>query len=201
MKRRQKFYLIIKRLIGIFGSLIGIVFCFSLIWWWVFIINLFVTKGHPFYSQKRIGKYKKVFKLLKFRSMKVDAPEIAPNDLSVEEHDKLETRFGRFLRVSSIDETVQLLNILVGHMAFIGPRPGAAVNEDYLIEEREKFTPNAYDVLPGLSGLAQVKMDRKHDPKEKAYYDHLYVEKISLWLDIKIFFVTIGKIFGRICGR
>ena len=121
--------------------------------------------------------------------------------MSVEEHDKLETRFGRFLRVSSIDETLQLLNILVGQMAFIGPRPGAAVNEDYLIEEREKFTPNAYDVLPGLSGLAQVKMNRKHDPKEKAYYDHLYVEKISLWLDIKIFFVTIGKIFGRICGK
>ena len=133
--------------------------------------------------------------------MKYGAPEIAPNDLSVEEHDKLETRFGRFLRVSSIDETLQLLNILVGQMAFIGPRPGAAVNEDYLIEEREKFTPNAYDVLPGLSGLAQVKMNRKHDPKEKAYYDHLYVEKISLWLDIKIFFITVGKIFGRICGK
>lgn len=197
MRKSQKFYLVIKRIIGIFGSLIGIVFCFSLLWWWVLIINLIITKGKPFYVQKRYGKHKKVFGLIKFRSMKLDAPEIAPSDLTKEKQYQMETKFGHFLRKTSIDETPQLFNIFVGQMAFIGPRPGAAHNEELLVQQRESYTPNAFEVKPGLSGLAQVNMHRTHDPEDKARYDHEYVKNVSLWLDIKIFVLTILNLFGR----
>ena len=197
MSTCQKIYLPFKRLIGIFGSLIGIVFCLVLLWWWVIPINTIVTKGHPFFVQKRLGKKKRVFKLIKFRSMKYNVnPNLAPSDMHATAQKDMETSFGKFLRVSSIDETLQLFNILFGKMAFIGPRPGAAVNEEELVIEREKYTPNAYDVKPGLSGLAQVKMKRKHTPQEKAKYDHEYVKNLSFWLDVKLFFQTI---FG-VCG-
>ena len=145
MKKSQKVYLFFKRIIGFLGSISGIIFCLTFIWWWVFIINLFVTKGHPFYLQQRYGRKKKVFGLIKFRSMKNDAPEVAPNDMTEEMVSSLETKFGRFLRKSSIDETTQLLNIFVGQMAFIGPRPGAAHNEEDLVELREQYTPNAFE--------------------------------------------------------
>ena len=197
MKKSQKFYLVIKRLIGIFGSIIGILFCLSLLWWWVFIINLIVTKGHPLYVQRRLGKHKKEFGLIKFRSMRIDAPEVAPSDITAETQKSMETGFGKFLRKTSIDETPQLFNILVGHMAFIGPRPGAARNEEELVKLRESFTPSAFEVKPGLGGLAQLKMNRDHNPELKAKYDSEYVQKISLWMDIKIFFGTIFGIFGK----
>ena len=197
MSIRQKIYLPFKRLIGIIGSLIGIIFCFVLLWWWIIPINAIVTKGHPFFVQKRLGKKKKVFGLLKFRSMSITAnPNLAPSNMEESTQKNMETRFGKFLRVSSLDETLQLFNILFGQMAFIGPRPGAAVNEDELVIEREKYSPNAYDVKPGLSGLAQVKMKRNHNPIDKAKYDHEYVKKISFWLDFKLFIQTI---FG-VCG-
>ena len=201
MRKSQKFYLVIKRLIGLFGSIIGIIFCFSLIWWWVFIINAIVTKGHPIYVQQRIGQHKKVFGLIKFRSMKIDAPEIAPNDFTIEERMAMETKFGRFLRISSLDETLQLFNIFVGHMAFIGPRPGAAHNEEELIVFRDSFSPSAFEVKPGLGGLAQLRMNREHNPELKAKYDSEYVKNISLWLDIKLFVQTIFRLPGKGKGR
>jgi len=196
MKRHQKFYLIIKRLIDLLGSLVGIVFCLALVWWWVFIINLIATKGHPIYVQRRLGKHKKVFGLLKFRSMRIDAPEVAPSDIDIETHRKMETKFGSFLRKTSLDETLQLFNIFIGQMSFIGPRPGAAHNEEELVRLRESYTPNAFDVKPGLGGWAQLKNKRSHDPAIKAELDHEYVVRLSLWFDIKIFVLTIFHLFG-----
>ncbi len=196
MKSHQKFYLVIKRLIAILGSFVGILFCFGLLWWWILIINLIVTKGHPFYIQRRLGKHKKEFGLIKFRSMRIDAPEVAPSDIDVETHKKMETKFGSFLRKTSLDETPQLFNILIGQMAFIGPRPGAAHNEEELVKLREQYTPNAFDVKPGLGGWAQLKNKRAHDPEAKARLDHEYVVKLSLWFDIKIFVLTVFHLFG-----
>ena len=101
MNKSQKFYLVIKTIIGILGAFIGILVCLPLIYWWIFIINLFVTKGHPIYVQRRLGKHKKEFGLIKFRSMRIDAPEVAPSDITDEEHKKMETKFGSFLRKTS----------------------------------------------------------------------------------------------------
>lgn len=202
MKTRQKLYLPLKRLIGMLGSLIGIVLCIALIWWWVLIINLIVTKGHPFFVQERYGKHKKVFKMIKFRSMKLDADaNLAPSEMSEERQKSMDTGFGHFLRKTSLDETPQLLNIFIGQMAFIGPRPGSAQNEEYLAECREKYKPSAFDVKPGMSGYAQIKMKRMHDPELKAKLDHEYVEKLSLWFDTKIFIFTVLGISTTNKGR
>ena len=202
MKTSQKIYLPFKRLIGIFGSLIGIVVCFVFLWWWVIPVNAIVTKGHPFFVQERYGKHQKVFKIIKFRSMKLGAdPNLAPSDMDEETQKALETKFGNFLRKSSIDETPQLFNILFGQMAFIGPRPGSAHNEEFLKECRLKYQPGAFDVKPGISGYAQIKMKREHDPEFKAYWDHRYVERMSLWFDAGIFGYTILKLLGAVKGR
>lgn len=201
MKKSQKFYIVIKTMIGILGAFVGILVLLPLLYWWVFIVNLFATKGHPIYVQKRVGKHKKVFGLLKFRSMRLDAPEVAPSDLTPEKQSAMETGFGKFLRKTSIDETLQLFNILICQMSFIGPRPGAAKNEDELIRLREQYTPNAFDVRPGLGGWAQLKNNRAHDPEAKARLDHEYVKNISLWLDIKIFILTVVKLFGSGKGQ
>ena len=194
MKKSQKLYLPLKRLIGIVGSLIGILFCLALFWWWVFPINLIVTKGHPVFVQERYGKNKKVFKLLKFRSMKLEVdPNFAPSGMSEEQQKEMQTGFGNFLRKTSLDETLQLFNIFIGQMAFIGPRPGSAHNEENLVVEREKYTPSAFAVKPGLGGLAQVTMKRDHNVSDKSRLDHEYAKNISLWLDIKLFVLTILK--------
>ncbi len=201
MKTSQKIYLPFKRLIGICGSLVGIILCFVLLWW-VIIINSIVTHGHPFFLHERYGKHKKVFKMIKFRSMRVDAnPNLAPSDMNTTTQANMETKFGKFLRKSSIDETPQLINIFFGQMAFIGPRPGSAHNEEELVKFRESYTPNAFDVRPGLSGYAQTRMSREHDPIEKAKWDHIYVVKMSFIFDVKIFIYTVLKIFGAVKGR
>lgn len=202
MRTSQKIYLPFKRLIGLFGSIIGIVFCFVLLWWWVIPVNAIVTKGHPFFIQERYGKHEKVFKMIKFRSMKLSAdPNLAPSDMSVETQKSMDTGFGKFLRKTSIDETPQLLNIFVGQMAFIGPRPGSAHNEEFLRECRKNTTPSAYDVKPGISGYAQIKMKREHDPEFKAKWDSEYVKRMSLWFDTKVFIYTFLKVFGAVKGR
>lgn len=202
MKKSQKIYLPFKRLIGILGSITGIIFCATLFWWWIIPINAIVTRGHPFFVQERYGKHKKVFKMIKFRSMRVETnPNLAPSDMDQGTQKDMTTKFGKFLRKTSLDETPQLFNIFVGHMAFIGPRPGSAHNEEYLRECRERYTPNAYDVKPGISGYAQIKMKREHDPEFKAEWDHKYVLRMSFWFDTKLFVYTILKLFGAVKGR
>lgn len=202
MKTSQKVYLPFKRLIGILGSIVGILVCILLLWWWVLPINAIVTGGHPFFVHERYGRNKKIFKMIKFRSMKISAnPNLAPSDMSAKTQASMDTKFGKFLRKTSIDETPQLFNILIGQMAFIGPRPGSAHNEEHLVECRMKYTPNAYDVRPGISGYAQTRMNREHDPEQKGYWDHIYVTRMSFWFDTKIFVYTILKIFGAVKGR
>lgn len=140
--------------------------------------------------------------MIKFRSMRIDAdPNLAPSDMDEEQQKAMDTKFGSFLRKTSIDETLQLFNIFVGQMAFIGPRPGSAHNEDYLVECREKYTPNAYDVRPGVSGYAQYKMKREHIPEQKAEFDSEYVKRMGFFFDCGIFFGTILKLFGSGKGR
>ena len=194
-KKNKRTFLFFKRLFDILFSLFMIIFCFSFIWWWIFIINLFVTKGHPFFNPERIGKNKKVFRMLKFRSMRKDAPIIPPYEMSEEQLNSLETGFGRFLRKTSLDETLQFLNIFIGQMSVVGPRPGAKEHEDMLIKARESYTPSAFDVRPGLTGYSQVYMKRQHDVMSKAWFDSEYVKIMSPKVDIKIIVHTFLFIF------
>ena len=198
MRKSQKFYLPFKRLIGLFGSILGIIFCLVLLWWWVIPVNAIVTKGHPFFARHRIGKNGKAFRCLKFRSMRLDAdPHMTSRDKKMEEHI---TGFGKFLRKTSIDETPQLFNIFVGQMAFIGPRPLIDVNEDVITINLRKEN-GAIVLRPGLSGYAQIHKRGDLDPETKAMYDGIYLQKFSLWWDTKIFVYTILKVFGAAKGR
>ncbi len=110
------------------------------------------------------------------------------------------TKFGKFLRKTSIDETLQLFNIFIGQMSFIGPRPLIDVNEDVITINKRK--ENGSIVLrPGLSGYAQIHKRGDLDPEAKAMYDGIYLEHFCLWWDIKIFVYTILKVFGAAKGR
>ena len=198
MKVHQKIYLPFKRLIGLLGSIIGIIFCFSLLWWWIIPVNAIVTKGHPFFARHRIGKNGKAFRCLKFRSMKLDAdPHMTSRDDRIMQS---MTGFGKFLRKTSLDETLQLFNIFIGQMAFIGPRPLIDVNEDVITVNLRKEN-GAIKIRPGLSGYAQIHKRGDLSPEEKAMYDGIYFEHFSLWWDIKIFVYTILKVFGAAKGR
>lgn len=195
--RQQRVYLVFKRLMDIVLSLVLIVLCFVFLWWWVTIINLFASKGHPFFGPKRYGKNQKVFTMFKFRSMKVDAPFIPPYEMSEEQRDAYETGFGKFLRLTSIDETPQFINVLIGNMSLCGPRPGGVEYEENLVKARLDYDPNAFMVKPGLTGYSQVYMKRQHDVDSKAWFDSEYVKKMSFILDLKILAHTALFMKGR----
>ena len=150
------------------------------------------SKGPVLFKQKRVGKDKTHFEILKFRTMYADVPKDVPTHLLADPASKI-TKIGRFLRKSSLDELPQIWNILVGEMSIIGPRP-ALWNQFDLIAERDKYGAN--DVRPGLTGLAQV-MGRDELPIEvKAKYDGEYAQNVTFANDVKIFFKTITSVLG-----
>ena len=198
MKKSQKIYLPIKRIISIFGSFVGILVCLSILWWWVIPINTIVTKGHPFFGRHRIGKDGKPFRCLKIRSMNINAD---PHMTSRDENSKDNiTHFGKFLRITSIDETPQLLNVFVGQMAFIGPRPLIDVSEDIITINKRKENGSIH-IRPGISGYAQIHGREIVDPITKGNMDGFYYENFSFWFDLKIFVFTIFKVLRISKGR
>ena len=155
----------------------------------------FEDYGPVFYVAKRIGYKGKTFGMLKFRSMRVDAPDIRLADGSTYngEDDPRVTRIGRFLRKTSLDELPQLLNVLVGQMSIIGIRPDPL---DWLnkYNERERVI---LTVKPGITGYNQAYYRNSADGETKLKNDVYYAEHISFWLDFKIFFKTIKTVLFR----
>lgn len=145
--------------------------------------------GPAFFKQKRVGKGKKLFWLYKFRSMKVNTPNL-PTHL-LENPQQYISKVGAFIRKTSIDELPQLLNILRGDMSVIGPRPALYSQED-LIAERDQYGAN--DIRPGLTGWAQINGRDELEIPVKAKLDGEYVEKLSFCFDIKCFFGTIKSV-------
>jgi len=145
------------------------------------------SKGPVFFRQKRVGKDKRLFNILKFRSMYADTPHDVPTHL-LQNPDAMITRCGHFLRRTSLDELPQMFNILAGQMSVVGPRP-ALWNQDDLIRARDEYGANA--LTPGLTGYAQVHGRDELPIPVKAKLDGYYAQHISLWLDVKIFFRTI----------
>ena len=145
------------------------------------------SKGPVFFRQKRVGKDKNYFQILKFRTMYVDTQADMPTHL-LQNADAMITRSGRFLRRSSLDELPQLFNIFLGQMSIVGPRP-ALWNQEDLIAERDKYGANA--LVPGLTGWAQVNGRDELPIDVKARYDGEYVQMIGLWADIRILFATV----------
>ncbi len=201
LSKKQIKYMVLKRTIDIFGSLFGIALLSPLLLI-VTIVTAITSHGGPFFVQKRLGRNEEVFKLTKFRSMKANAAQIPPEDMTIAQQQAMVTKWGHFIRKTSIDEIPQLFNILKGDMSFIGPRPSQTKEyENELVMARESFIPTAYEVKPGLSGYAQIRMKRSHEIEEKAREDSYYVRHMSFWLDTKIFFYSFFMAFGIVKGR
>ena len=154
------------------------------------------SKGPVFFKQKRIGKNKKTFYILKFRTMRTDAPKDAPTH-TLQDPKKWITKIGGFLRKTSIDELPQIFNIFVGHMSVVGPRP-ALWNQDDLIAERDKYGANG--LRPGLTGWAQINGRDELPIPVKARLDGEYAERLNggffkgIFLDVRCIFGTVFSV-------
>lgn len=193
LTKRQKIYLLFKRFFDILFSFLAItVFC------WVFLIIAIIikctSKGPILFKQRRVGKNCKEFNILKFRTMKIDTPKNVPTHM-LNNPDIYITKIGKFLRKTSLDEIPQAFNIFIGQMSIIGPRP-ALYNQYDLIKEREKYHAN--DVLPGLSGYAQLNGRDTITIPEKARLDGVYIQKFNLWFDI---YLILKSIFIAFSGK
>ena len=152
-------------------------------------------KGPLFYNANRIGQNGRLFKMFKFRSMKVDAPDLRLEDGSTfnSDNDPRVTRIGKFMRETSIDELPQILNVLIGDMSFIGPRPDPPDWLDRYSDDVRVFLK----VKPGISGYSQAYFRNSVDGLEKMKNDVYYALNIDFMLDVKIFFKTIWNVFKR----
>lgn len=178
----------VKRVIDFILALLGSIVLLP-VFFIVYVAIKIDDPGPVLFKQKRIGIHKSTFNLYKFRSMKVDTPDV-PTHL-LENPEQYISRVGAILRKTSLDELPQLFNILVGQMSIIGPRP-ALWNQDDLIAERELYGAN--DVKPGLTGWAQINGRDELEIPEKAKLDGEYVEKMSFAFDVKCFFGTIAAV-------
>ena len=181
-----------KRPLDILLSFLGLI---VLSWLYLVIIIAIKTDdpGPAFFSQDRVGIHKKLFKVHKFRSMKMSTPHDIPTH-QLENPEQYITKVGKFLRMTSLDELPQIWDIFIGKMSIVGPRP-ALWNQYDLIEERDKYGAN--DVKPGLTGWAQINGRDELEIPEKARFDGEYVEKESFLFDIKCFFLSIFKVVFR----
>lgn len=182
-------YKFIKRSLDIFLSLVGMVSLSPFILILIIVIKL-DSKGPVLFKQKRIGIHKKTFQILKFRTMRIDTPKDTPTHL-LENPEQWITKVGKFLRKTSLDELPQIWNIFVGDMSIIGPRP-ALWNQYDLIAERDRYGAN--DVLPGLTGWAQIHGRDELPIEKKAELDGYYVKQMSFRLDLRCFFGTIKSV-------
>lgn len=182
-------YMKIKRLIDIVFSLIGLIVLSPFLLILIIAIKL-DSRGPVLFKQKRVGIHKTHFNILKFRTMRIDTPKDTPTHL-LENPDQWITNVGRFLRKTSLDELPQIINIFKGEMSIIGPRP-ALWNQYDLIAERDKYGAN--DVLPGLTGWAQINGRDELPIEVKAKLDGEYVDKIGFIMDLKCFCRTIVSV-------
>ena len=153
------------------------------------IIGFIAMSGNPFFTQQRPGKDEKIFKLIKFRTMnnkKDKDGNLLPDEVRL-------TSYGKFLRSTSLDELPELFNILKGDMSIVGPRPLLVKYLSYYTEEERQ----RHDVVPGLTGLAQVSGRNTLSWEDKFAMDLKYASNITFWGDIKIILQTVGKVFKR----
>jgi len=150
----------------------------------LYVIGLFDT-GSPLFKQQRVGKNKKPFTLYKFRTMNVKAQSVATHLANTAEI----TKFGSFLRKSKLDELPQLINVMVGDMSLVGPRPNL-FNQTELIDERDRR--GVYNVVPGITGLAQINEIDMSTPRELAVKDAEMIQSLTITDYFKYIFATVG---------
>lgn len=195
------FYIVSKRIIDIIGSLAGLILLSPLFLIVAILIKLEDPKGKVFFSQERNGKYPATFKMYKFRSMVHNAEELLENLMEKNEQtgpvfkikeDPRITRVGKFIRKTSIDELPQLFNVLRGDMSLVGPRPPIPRE----VDQYTTYQMQRLGVKPGLTCLWQVGGRNSVDFDGWVELDIEYIQKRSLWLDIKLIIKTVFVLFG-----
>lgn len=182
----------IKRILGLWMA-VTITVCISPILALIAIAIKCESKGPVLFRQKRVGRYKKLFEIYKFRSMRIDTPRDTATHL-LQNPESYITKVGKFLRKTSLDELPQLFNIIKGDMAWVGPRP-ALWNQYDLIEERDKYGAN--DVMPGLTGWAQINGRDELEIPVKAKLDGEYVKRCSFLFDARCFLGTFFSVLRQ----
>jgi undecaprenyl phosphate N,N'-diacetylbacillosamine 1-phosphate transferase len=183
----------IKRLIDFLGSLIGGIIISPILIIAAVAIKS-TSKGPVFFRQQRLGKDGRVFKILKFRTMVVNAEHIGQGLRVNDEDDPRITKVGKFLRATSLDELPQLWNVLLGHMSLVGPRPPAVYHPYNGYEAYPEFARQRFAMRPGITGLAQVTVRNSVGWEERIVIDVEYVRKFNILLDFKILFMTLKTI-------
>jgi len=184
----------LKHFLDFFFSLVLIILISPIL----LIVSLFIKMndgGRIFFLQERVGKNRKIFEIIKFRTMVENATQLK-GGYSVSENDPRITKVGRFLRKTSLDELPQLFNILKGDMSFIGPRPPLTFfPKDY--HEYESWVLERFKMRPGITGLAQVNGRNDIDWYERFKFDVEYVKNWTFRMDIRVFFQTIKTVFKK----
>ncbi len=185
-------YIYIKRLLDVFVSAVALVIISPLLLLLMILVKA-TSKGPAIFKQERIGRNGKVFNIYKFRSMCVGAEHTGSGVYSGKD-DMRVTKIGKILRATSLDELPQLVNILKGDMSFVGPRPPLTYHpwkySEYTNEQLRMF-----EVRPGITGWAQVNGRKDVEWNHRIELNVWYVDHMSLWLDIKIMFITAFKVF------
>ena len=193
--RMRKLNLFIKRTIDIAGSFCGIVLLS-----WLFIIIAaaikMTSKGPVFFMQERLGYRGKVFHIVKFRTMVVNAEKIGDGLKVRSEDDPRITKVGRILRMTSLDELPQLFNVLGGSMSLVGPRPPATYHPYKGYANYPEWAKKRFSMRPGITGLAQVMVRNSVSWNERIAIDNQYIDRFSVLLDLKILLMTVRRVSG-----
>lgn len=189
----RKFQLFIKRAFDLTVSIILLIFLIVIPVMIVIPILIRLTsKGPAVFTQERVGKDGKIFKIYKFRTMLIPEESFASDGRQLEPKERI-TKVGRFLRKTSLDELMQIFNVINGTMSFVGPRPSLPYQvQNYTERQKDRFL-----MRPGVTGWAQVNGRNDLTWSEKIEYDIEYIEKFSLWFDIRIFFKTVSVVLKQ----
>ncbi len=184
-----------KRVLDVLVALVGCPF-FLIAFLFLAPVIFLTDKGPIFYCAPRIGKKGKIFKMIKFRSMKVNAPDLRNADGSTfnSAHDPRVTKIGRIMRKTSLDELPQFINVLIGDMSVVGPRPRVG-NADY--KSMDELRRKGLSVRPGITGYSQAYFRNSISQEEKFRNDAFYAENVSFILDVKVLFKTITSVFSH----
>lgn len=185
--RKMIYKALFKRFFDIFFALFGMI-VFLIVFVFFAPIIYFTDKGPIFYKSQRVGMDGKVFNMLKFRSMFVNAPDIRNGDGSTynSADDYRVTKIGKFMRKTSLDETPQMINVLIGDMSIIGPRPATPMILDGITDLQKR----RFEVRPGITGYTQMMYRNSAQGRQRYLADEYYVDHICFGIDMKIFFLT-----------
>ena len=189
----KNFNLFVKRVIDILGSGVGIIALLPVF----FIVALMIklsSDGPIFFKQERLGYHGKVFKIIKFRTMVVGAEKQGDGIFIKEETDNRITKVGSFLRKTSLDELPQLLNVLIGDMSLVGPRPPVVYHPYDGYDNYPEWAKKRFDMKPGMTGLVQMTVRNEVPWDDRIIIDNEYVDKFSILFDVKILFGTVREV-------